>query len=192
MVQTCLRLVEYQSTATGSAPKCIIMAHNSHVGDANATQHGGVEWNLGQMVRTTFGQENTFLVGFGTHNGTVTAAHEWGGEPETFELSPAEASSYSGVLHSALRRVRELIGQPSLNAFMLLLKAPGGAGDDRGGKAARASMRAAFGTPRRQRAIGVRYVKATEATSHYVQASLTAQFDAWIHVDRTSALIPLS
>jgi erythromycin esterase-like protein len=53
------------------------------------------------------------------------------------------------------------------------------------------AARAVLREPRRQRAVGVCYRKATEASSHYVEASLATQFDAWIHVDRTTALTPL-
>lgn len=75
MVTTCLRLVEYQTASVGTSPKVILWAHNSHVGDARATELGArQEWNLGQMMRTTFGTNHVYLLGFGTYSGTVTAA----------------------------------------------------------------------------------------------------------------------
>ena len=110
MVQTCLRLLEYHQTmgGTGGSVKMVLWAHNSHVGDATATELSvREEWNLGQMMRTTFGAEAVFLCGFGTHSGQVTAAHEWGGEASTFELSRAEDGSHEALMHEALLQVRE-------------------------------------------------------------------------------------
>ena len=89
-------------------------------------------------------------------------------------------------MHCALPAIRDRIGDEQLNAFMLLLKEPDGGMDEQ-----QKALHAALGTPRRQRAVGVRYCKDTEARSHYVKASLAAQCDAWVHVDRTTALAPL-
>ena len=196
MVQTCLRLVEFHRMLNdGRPPKVVLWAHNSHVGDASATNRAaGEEWNLGQMMRTTFGEENTFLVGFGTYSGTVTAAKEWGGEAQTWDLSEAEAGSYSDLLHQALPIVRDRLGREhaNLNDFMLLLRRLCASGNDDGeADEKRLALTKAFGQFRRQRAIGVRYQKEREGLVHYVQASLGSQFDAWIHCDVTSALVPL-
>ena len=71
LVQACLRLVEYSSNV-GPA-KVVLWAHNSHCGDARATERGEhEEWNLGHMARATFGERNVFIVGFGTASGTVS------------------------------------------------------------------------------------------------------------------------
>ena len=210
MVQTCLRLVEFhQIKCDGRPPKVVLWAHNSHVGDARATDRAaGEEWNLGQMMRTTFGEDSTYLVGFGTHSGSVTAAVEWGAEAQTFELNEAEAGSYSDILHSALPIVRDRLGVEgaALNDVLLLIRAEAGRREtgphdhEAGGRAQEArdgadeklmALRKAFGPFRRQRAIGVRYQKEREALSHYVHASMASQFDAWIHVDRSMALEPL-
>ena len=198
-MQTCLRLVEFHTMMDGGAEpaKVVMWAHNSHCGDARATELGAArdEWNLGQMMRQTYGSNNVFIVGFGTYEGTLTAASEWGEEAQTFELSPAEPGSYSEVLHRALPLVAERVAAPAaLNAAMLLLDTERGAADaeQAGGLAERrAAVRAALGQPRRQRAVGVVYRKEREELSHYFQASMAAQVDAWIHVDRTTALVPL-
>ena len=176
------------------AHRCVLWAHNSHVGDACATELGErEEWNLGQMMRTTFGRNNTFLLGFGTYDGTVMAAREWGEPAQTFELSPAAAGSCSHVLHNALPLVRERVGGAegeTINAFALLLKGDGraAADDDEEARAPQEALRAAFGVRRQQRAVGVCYRQDTEAVSHYVRASLATQFDAWVHVERSAAL----
>jgi erythromycin esterase-like protein len=216
MVQTCLRLAEYHGLG-GTAPKVVVWAHNSHCGDASATEIGAHnEWNLGQMLRQTFGSDNTFIVGFGTHEGTVTAADEWGEPAETFELSHAEEGSISSIMHAAMPAVRERTGDATLNSCCILLseQLKGGRSDEaaaaaaaaasasaasrtrasatedqRRGVAGTAEVAEAFSEPRRQRAIGVCYKRGErEATSHYFHATLTQQVDAWVHVDRSTAL----
>lgn len=78
--------------------------------------------------------------------------------------------------------IRDRLGDATLNSFLLLLN---GDGEER------QVLRQALNEPRRQRAVGVCYKKDTEATSHYVKASLSQQFDAYMHVDTTTALAPL-
>ena len=117
--------------------------------------------------------------------GQVTAALDWGQPAETMEITAPEEGSYSDVLHRALPFVQLRFGT-DLNAFWLLLTADGGDGDRR-----RSALRRAFGTQRRQRAIGVVYRREAEATSHYVRAAMAKQFDVWVHIDRTTALTPL-
>ena len=192
MVQTCLRLVEFHNLiGDGRPPRVVMWAHNSHVGDARATNRAaGEEWNLGHLMRATYGANNCFLLGFGTHSGTVTAAAEWGGEPQTFELSEPEPGSLSDLLHQALPIVRDRLGAPLLNDFMLLLKAEEGVAEELMDERQKA-LRDAFAPARRQRAIGVCYKKEREALSHYMQCALASQFDAWIHVETSSALEPL-
>ena len=191
MVATCLRLREFHEMLhDGRPPKCILWAHNSHVGDARATDRGHrEEWNLGQMIRSTFGSSNVYLVGFGTHSGHVTAASDWGGAAQTFELSEAEAGSTSDLLHSALPIARDRLGA-SLGAYLLLFREDGAVPEGSDADTLR-ELRTAFTALRRQRMIGVSYKKEREALSHYVHASLAQQFDAWIHVDCSSALEPL-
>ena len=68
MVATCMRLVEFHAlhSADAGAPKIVIWAHNSHCGDASATELGvRDEWNLGQMLRASYGADNVFICGFG-------------------------------------------------------------------------------------------------------------------------------
>lgn len=229
MVQTCLRLTEHHANADGAPPKVLVWAHNSHCGDARATDLGTKrhEWNLGQMLRTTFGEPNVFIVGFGTYGGTVTAATEWGRPSQTFDLTEAEEvcghvrpllpkslertlgplnglaplalikhpgtrariwqGSYSSVFHRGLIGLRKRLGPGAhaLNACAVLLRSPR---DDE----QQCALREKLGVPRRQRAVGVSYKRAQEAVAHYVHASLTAQCDAWVHIDLTTALVPLT
>lgn len=148
-------------------PKIVIWAHNSHVGDARATQMGdGGELNLGQLTRERHPRD-TVLIGFSTHGGTVTAASDWGDPAERKQVRPALSGSYEDLFH-----------QTNVPGFVLIT-------------GALADSKQALCERRLQRAIGVIYRPDTERRSHYLEASLPAQFDAMIHIDRTRALEPL-
>jgi erythromycin esterase-like protein len=147
--------------------KIVVWAHNSHLGDARATEVGAAgELNLGQLVRQRYGAE-AMLIGFSTFEGTVTAASEWGGPAERKRVRAALPNSYEALLHST-----------GLPRFLLML------GDD---NEAVAGLR----SPRLERAIGVIYRPETERISHYFEARLPEQFDAIIHLDQTRAVEPL-
>ena len=151
----------------GVAAKIVVWAHNSHLGDARATQMGrDGELNVGQLVRERWGA-SAVLVGFTTHRGTVTAANDWDDPPHLMRVRPSLEDSHEAVFHDT--------GVPS---FMLPLR-----------DAARA--RHALRQSRLERAIGVIYRPRTERVSHYFQAWLPQQFDAVIHIDETRALEPL-
>lgn len=163
MFDTLERLLAHR----GPEAKAIVWAHNSHVGDARATEMGAArgEHNIGQLCRQALGNA-AFNVGFGTHTGTVAAATDWGGPMELKTVRPSHPSSYERLFHEA--------GVP---ACSLALRHP-----------ARDSVREELGTPRLERAIGVIYRPETELQSHYFQAALPWQFDAYIWFDETRAL----
>jgi erythromycin esterase-like protein len=147
--------------------KIVVWAHNSHLGDARATDMGRRgEWNLGQLIRERY-EGDSFLIGFTTYYGTVTAAHDWGDEPQTMQIRPALPNSYEALFHTA--------GFP---AFLLGLRA-------------QEQLSAELRRGRLERAIGVIYRPQTERASHYFHAILPDQFDAILHIDRTEALRPL-
>jgi erythromycin esterase-like protein len=149
----------------GSAAKVIVWAHNSHLGDARATQMGARgEWNLGQLVRQRYAHD-AVLVGCTTYEGTVTAASDWDVPAERIRVRPALPGSYETLFHDT-----------DLERFLLLLRGHRVAG---------------LGGPRLERAIGVIYRPETERISHYFHASLPVQFDAVLHFDRTRAVEPL-
>ncbi len=151
---------------SGGRARAVVWAHNSHLGDARATQMGrGGELNLGQLVRERHAAAAR-LVGFTTHDGTVTAARDWDDPPEKRRVRPSLPDSYERLFHDT-----------GLEHFWLDLRQG----------AARDVLRA----DRLERAIGVIYRPETERGSHYFRASLAGQFDAVIHIDRTSALEPL-
>ena len=149
--------------------KIVVWAHNSHVGDASATEMGAQrEHNIGQLCRARFG-DDAYLVGFGTDHGTVAAAHNWDEPMTVMRVRPSHADSYERLGSDA--------GVP---AFLLHLRHP-----------AREAVREELMVPRLERAIGVVYRPDTEMQSHYFQAILPAQFDEWIYFDETRAVTPL-
>ncbi len=154
----------------GRAGKVVVWAHNSHLGDARATEMGaGGELNLGQLVRERHGHD-ALLVGFTTHDGTVTAAHDWGDEPETMRVTPSLERSVERALHDTghARCVVPLAGSAAADA-----------------------ARSALDDPLLERAIGVIYRPRTERQSHYFLARVGRQFDCVYHFDRTRAVEPL-
>ena len=151
----------------GRDAKLVVWAHNSHLGDARATemsQRG--ELNLGQLVREKYGSDAT-LVGFTTYSGTVTAASGWDSPAERKHVRPALAGSYEALFHA--------IGTPN---FFLPLRTKDDAAH-------------ALAEPRLERAIGVIYLPRSERASHYFHAQLPAQFDGILHYDETRAVEPL-
>ncbi|MGR4868176.1 erythromycin esterase family protein [Variovorax sp. LARHSF232] len=149
-------------------PRIVVWAHNSHLGDARATEMGGRrgELNVGQLVRERHG-DDAVLVGFTTHAGTVTAASDWGAPAERKQVVPSRTDSYEGLLHAT-----------GMDRFMLPLRGGG-------------SHAQALQETRLERAIGVIYRPETERQSHYFFAQLPAQFDALIHFDQSHAVEPL-
>jgi erythromycin esterase-like protein len=151
----------------GGRSKLVVWAHNSHLGDARATEMGeGGELNVGQLVRERWGRE-AVLIGFSTYTGTVTAARDWGDPPERRRVRRALEGSYEALFHAT--------GIPS---FLLNL---------RDGDGATEQLRAR----RLERAIGVVYRPETERASHYFRARLPDQFDVVLHFDETRAVEPL-
>jgi erythromycin esterase-like protein len=148
-----------------STTKAVVWEHNSHLGDARATEMGTRgELNVGQLVRERHGRE-AMLVGFSTYHGTVTAASDWGAPAERKRVRPGLPGSYEALFHE--------VGIPR---FLLALRGNAAIGLDE---------------PRLERAIGVIYRPETERLSHYFEACLSEQFDALVHFDQTRALEPL-
>ena len=165
MADTLNALRRYLETQ-GPRSKVVVWAHNSHLGDARATEMGASgELNLGQLVREQYGHE-AVLVGFTTWSGTVTAASDWNAPVERKHVRPALPDSYEALFHESGRN------------FYLDLGGP-------------APLVAALDPPRLERAIGVIYRPETERMSHYFHAHLTRQFDAVFHYDHTRAVEPL-
>jgi len=149
------------------APKLVLWAHNSHLGDARYTEMGARgELNVGQLIRQKYG-DAVVLVGFTTYAGTVTAANDWDEPGERKRVRPALPESYELGFHET--------GVPK---FFLPLR--------------NSSLKSTLLTGQRlERAIGVIYRPQTERISHYFRAELARQFDGVFHFDETRALEPL-
>ena len=153
--------------AEGREAKVAVWEHNSHLGDARATEMGEAgEWNVGQLVRERY-RRDAVLVGFTTHRGTVTASTDWDEPGRRKRVRPALEGSYEALFHEA---------GPA--RFMLNLREEGRA-------------RELLRRSRLERAIGVIYRPETERLSHYFHARLAEQFDAVLHFDETRAVEPL-
>ena len=168
MVDTLDALLIHLGRQRHEPAKVVVWAHNSHLGDARATEVAAQgQLNVGQLVRERHAGDCR-LVGFSTFTGTVTAADDWGGPAERKRVRPALRDSYERLFH----RLDE-------KAFTLgLADAPG-------------NTRELLRSPRLERAIGVIYRPRTERQSHYFRARLADQYDAVIHIDETRAVEPL-
>lgn len=166
MFDTLQRLLAW----SGGDSKAVVWAHNSHIGDARATDMGAErgELNLGQLCRQTYGRE-AVLIGFGTHSGTVAAASDWDAPMEVKAVRPSRPDSYEELCHK--------VGE---ERFLFDLR------PDRN-----AALRQALSARRLERYIGVIYRPETERWSHYSHACLPDQYDAFVWFDETTAVIPL-
>ena len=166
MVET-LQSLDRHLGSTDKSAKIVVWEHNSHLGDARATEMSRRgEWNVGQLVRERY-DTDAFLIGFTTYNGTVTAARNWGDNAERRRVRNALDGSVEGLFH----RVEH-------DRFFVTFGEKDG-------------LRSSLRPPLLERAIGVIYRPETERQSHYFQTRLSEQFDAVIHIDETRALEPL-
>jgi protein-L-isoaspartate(D-aspartate) O-methyltransferase len=150
----------------GPASRAIVWAHNSHVGNARATEmRVRGELNIGELARAEFGRR-AYAVGFGTDHGTVAAADEWDAPMERMRVRPAHPESYERLCHES-----------EVPAFVLHLRDP-----------RRREVRDELLSPRLERAIGVVYRPETELASHYFYASLPVQFDELVWFDESRAV----
>ena len=165
MFLTLQRLLEFH----GPKSKAVVWAHNSHVGDASATEMSARgEWNIGQLCRQQYG-EAAYSVGFATDRGTVAAASHWGGPMEIKRVQPAHEKSYERVCRDT-----------EVSSFLLPLRHP-----------RKPELRRELTAARLERAIGVIYRPETERASHYFHAVLPFQFDEYAWLDRTEAVRPI-
>lgn len=154
----------------GTRAKAVVWEHNSHLGNAAATQFGKHgQTNVGELCRKAFG-DAVYAIGQGTDHGTVAAATNWEGPMEIKHVRPAHPDSYERLMHLT-----------EMGAFFLPLT-----------KSRNQQLTAALTARRLERAIGVIYHPETERLSHYFDASLSRQFDEWIWFDETHAVHPLT
>lgn len=166
MIKTLQAVLDFK----GPESKAVVWAHNSHLGDARATQMSDRgELNIGQLARQQY-SDKVYNIGFGTDHGTVAAASDWGGPMEIKQVQPSHIDSYERIFHDV----------PTDN-FLLPLRYP-----------LNEHIRKKLLPERLERAIGVIYRPETERQSHYFYASLPSQFDEYIWFDKTCAVEALT
>lgn len=167
MFETLEKLSAHLETRLEREPRLVVWAHNSHLGNAAATDMGRRgEINIGQLVAEKYGRSG-LRIGFSTSRGTVTAATDWDTPSRTKTIRAPLPGSYE-----------ELFSRLEKKSFYLDLTVENEAVD-------------VLRQERLQRAIGVIYRPETERISHYFHSSLPRQFDFMIHIDETEAVIPL-
>jgi erythromycin esterase-like protein len=165
MAETLSALAKHLETQ-GQAAKIVVWEHNSHLGDARATDMASRgEWNVGQLVREKY-ENDAILLGFTTYTGTVAATSNWDEPAQIKQVRPALKNSYELLFH-----------ETGLARFFLNLQD--------------SETKELLARPKLERAIGVIYRPETERISHYFDAYLSEQFDGVIHFDETRAVEPL-
>lgn len=163
MVEAINEIMDYH----GKESKMIIWEHNTHIGDASATDmEASGMMNVGQIIRLQNRKENVYTVGFGTNRGTVIAANEWGVPYKKIDVPPARKDSWEDALHNA----------GAFDKFIIF--------DE--------ENRPIFNDWIGHRAIGVVYNPDFEAYGNYVPSKIGSRYDAFIYLDQTKALSPLN
>ena len=165
------RTLQHLLDASGPDSRAVVWAHNSHIGDARHTEMGQLreELNIGQLCREQFGDQAA-LIGFGTDGGTVAAAHNWDDPMEVMQVNPSLPGSYERLFHDA-------------GVARCLVDLRAGQHPD---------LRERLDQAQLERFIGVIYRPHTERWSHYSDAQLPRQFDAYVWFDQTNAITPLT
>ena len=164
MMETLTRLLELH----GPNSKAIIWEHNTHVGDARYTDMARAGMvNVGQLARELYGEENVYIVGFGSYKGSVIAADEWGERMEVMEVPAAPPGTWEFMLHE-ISANNKLIFSKDLRNLKELEK------------------------PMGHRAIGVVYHPRRERFGNYVPTVVSRRYDAFAYIDTTRALHPLA
>lgn len=163
MVESLNTIMNYH----GPDAKVIIWEHNSHIGDASATDMAEDDLiNVGQLVREQHNKENVVLVGFGSYKGSVIAGRRWNGTMEKMEMPPAIEGSVEEMLHASSAE----------NKLLIFDNFP--------------KLKEQFGDWLGHRAIGVVYHPERER-GNYVPTKLSSRYDAFLYLDETEALNPM-
>lgn len=174
-----------QQLGSQDRARAVVWAHNSHIGDATATEQyermGQV--NVGHLVRQMVGKDDCFLIGLSTCTGSVRAANHWNGRDHVMKLNPSLPDSTGDLLHQVTVE-REDLGRK----FGLLFRS-----NDPNQPLTKAQEKArqVMQPKREERFVGVQYLRATERQSHYSLCKMSDQFDLVLHLDHTHALRPL-
>ncbi|WP_413999334.1 erythromycin esterase family protein [Flavobacterium sp. W1B] len=164
MVSTTERLMKFH----GKEAKTIIWEHNTHIGDARATDMASEGMvNVGQLLREQFSGDGVIAVGFGSYKGSVVAGREWGDSMRKINVPEAQEGSWEHLLHIAGNGKNKLLLMNELREDVSLSSYIG------------------------HRAIGVVYNPEHEKFGNYVPTILPKRYDAFIFIDETSALHPI-
>ena len=163
MMETLDRLMQFH----GKDAKAIVWAHNTHIGDARATgmKRAGTI-NIGQLARENYGVNKVYLAGFGTHQGSVIAAEEWGAPMQEMEVPQAREGSIEHKLHT----------EDPIDRYLLLQTE---------------DLSSQYETEIRHRAVGVVYNPENDRFSNYVPSILAKRYDAFLFINQTNAVHPL-
>jgi erythromycin esterase len=162
MADTLDRLIDYH----GAQAKAIVWEHNTHVGDARATDMAREQMvNVGQLVRERHADQGVYLAGFGSYRGSVIAGDEWGAPMQRMVVPEARAGSWEALLHQS-SAANQLLRMEDLRALLWTSE------------------------PRGHRAIGVVYHPWREV-GNYVPSVLPDRYDVFLYLDQTEALHPL-
>lgn len=163
MMETLTRLLDFY----GSDSKAIVWEHNTHVGDARATDMVRQRMvNVGQLARETYGRENVFIAGFGSYRGSVMAADEWGEPMQIMTVPEARTGSWEHQLHRVGAANKLILSRDMVRAKSLQ-------------------------QPISHRAIGVVYHPDMEQYGNYVPSVIHERYDAFLYIDQTEALHPM-
>ena len=184
MMETLDRLITFHDEGNS---KAIVWAHNTHIGDARATDMSKDNMiNLGQLVRERKSNNNTVLVGFGTYKGSVIAAKRWGEKMEQMEVPPAIDGSWDNILHNIKN---DSIASSFNNNNKLIIFSHNNDINNRINN--NSNNKINNYKWRGQRAIGVVYNPQYESYGNYVPTNISLRYDAFLFIDETHALNPL-
>jgi erythromycin esterase-like protein len=177
-METLDRLITFRNEEGSS--KAIVWAHNTHIGDARATDMSKDNTiNLGQLIRERNSRNNTVLVGFGTYKGSVIAAKRWGEKMEQMGVPPAIDGSWDNILHNLQN---ESVAASDTNNKLIIFSHY--SDNINNNKLNNSDWKG-------QRAIGVVYNPQYEKYRNYVPTNLSSRYDAFLFIDETQALNPL-
>lgn len=164
MAETLDRLLKFH----GGNSKAIVWEHNTHIGDARATDmvDDGM-YNIGELARLHHHDKGVILIGFGSYKGSVTAGRSWGATMQTMKMPEAREGSWEYMLHKAGGKNKLLIMEDFMQTDEVMENHIG------------------------HRAIGVVYDPEYEKYGNYVPTILPLRYDAFIYLEETTALHPL-
>jgi len=164
MADTLTRLLKFH----GENSKAIVWEHNTHIGDARATDMADEGmYNIGELARLEHQDKGVVLVGFGSYAGSVMAGRSWGATMQSMNVPEAAKGSWEYLLHKSGKENKLLLMHDFANNDILMENHLG------------------------HRAIGVVYNPVYEQYGNYVPTIVPLRYDAFIYLDETMALHPL-